>query len=168
MPQIHVAGRRYALRYPVPFMTVGEGARICAGKSSRWCWQITVCCQESRLAIGEARLLRTPHPTVAEVVLAALLGGLILNLMPCVVTGSGHEAGLYFAGRGKSRRQIRRQFTRIGSRNTGLVYGSGAIDDGAAFNQSGPWLGIQFQNPWFHWRHGASDADVQRQPVRAV
>lgn len=61
------------------------------------------------LRLAKPRLLRTPHPTVASGA-HGTAGWFDPQSDALCVTGSGHEAGLYFAGRGKSRRQIRRQF----------------------------------------------------------
>lgn len=79
----------------------------------------------------------------------ALLGGLILNLMPCVLPVLGMKLGSILLVEEKSRRQVRRQFL---ASVAGIVVSFMAL---AALmtvlrmtNQALGW-GIQFQSPWF-------------------
>ena len=64
----------------------------------------------------------------------ALIGGLILNIMPCVLPVLGMKLSSVISAKGLARRQIRTQF---------LASAAGKLS-----GQALGW-GIQFQNPWF-------------------
>lgn len=66
--------------------------------------------QESRLAIGDAPVVPNAAIPLWQVVLMALSGGLILNLMPCVLPVLGMKLGSILLVEEKSRLQVRRQF----------------------------------------------------------
>lgn len=83
------------------------------------------------------------------------------------VTGSGHEARLYFAGRGKSRHQIRRQFlASVAGILVSFMATALLMTVLRLTNQALGWDPVS--ESVVHWRHGTGDADVQRQPVRVV
>jgi suppressor for copper-sensitivity B len=148
MPQIHVEGE--TLRATVPVHGGwGEGAPDLRGKSVTLVLADNGVAQESRLTIGEAPVIENASLPLWQVVLMALLGGLILNLMPCVLPVLGMKLGSILLVEEKSRRQIRRQF---------LASVAGILVSFMALallmtvlrltNQALGW-GIQFQNPWF-------------------
>lgn len=91
-------------------MMAGEGAPDLRGKSVTLVLADNGVAQESRLAIGEAPAIDNASLPLWQVALMALLGGLILNLMPCVLPVLGMKLGSILLVEEKSRRQIRRQF----------------------------------------------------------
>ncbi|OQX33494.1 MAG: hypothetical protein B0D91_14285 [Oceanospirillales bacterium LUC14_002_19_P2] len=79
----------------------------------------------------------------------AFLGGLILNLMPCVVPVLGMKVSSLVMSSGQSQVQVRRQFL---SGAAGILFSFWLLAAGLltlkAFGAQIGW-GIQFQNPWF-------------------
>ena len=127
----------------------GEGAPDLRGKSLTLVLADNGVAQESRLVIGDAPAAESVELPLWQVVLMALLGGLILNLMPCVLPVLGMKLGSILLVEEKSRRQVRRQFL---ASVAGIVVSFLAL---AALmtvlrmtNQALGW-GIQFQSPWF-------------------
>src|SRR5690606_30724626 len=102
------------------------------------------------LTVGEPLTLSSAGGvTLWQAVLMALAGGLILNLMPCVLPVLGLKLGSILQVEQRDRRSVRAQF---------LASSAGIV---ASFlvlallmtalrltNQALGW-GIQFQNPWF-------------------
>ncbi|MCT4712232.1 thioredoxin family protein [Enterobacteriaceae bacterium H11S18] len=107
--------------------------------------------QQSTLEVKEAPVVPAPDQNFIlwQVVLFALLGGFILNLMPCVLPVLGMKLGSVLLVGQQDRKIIRRQF---------LASVAGIIASFMALallmtvlrltNQALGW-GIQFQNPWF-------------------
>lgn len=107
--------------------------------------------QQSTVKVTEAAAVPAPQdPFVLwQVVLFALLGGFILNLMPCVLPVLGMKLGSILLVGQQDRKIIRRQF---------LASVAGIIASFMALallmtilrltNQALGW-GIQFQSPWF-------------------
>ncbi|MCK5893840.1 MAG: thioredoxin family protein [Endozoicomonadaceae bacterium] len=79
----------------------------------------------------------------------ALLGGLILNLMPCVLPVLGMKLASLVMASGQSQSQVRRQFL---SSAAGILFSFWLLATGLlvlkAVGAQVGW-GIQFQNPWF-------------------
>ncbi|WP_045441487.1 protein-disulfide reductase DsbD family protein [Citrobacter sp. S-77] len=148
MPQIRIDGDTLLATVPV-HDSWGEGAPDLRGKLVTLVLADNGVAQESRLAIGDAPAADTAAPAMWKVVAMALLGGLILNLMPCVLPVLGMKLGSILLVEEKSRRQVRRQF---------LASVAGILVSFMALallmtvlrmtNQALGW-GIQFQNPWF-------------------
>jgi len=103
--------------------------------------------QASSLNIGKGTL--TPAFSLGWVLLMALAGGLILNVMPCVLPVLAMKLGTLMQTERQARRQIRRQFFASVS---GIVISFLALALMMTVlrlgNQALGW-GIQFQNPWF-------------------
>lgn len=148
MPQIRVEGE--TLRATVPVHdSWGEGAPNLRGKQLTLVLADNDVAQESRLAIGDAPVVQNAAIPLWQVVLMALSGGLILNLMPCVLPVLGMKLGSILLVEEKSRLQVRRQF---------LASVAGILVSFMALallmtvlrltNQALGW-GIQFQSPWF-------------------
>ncbi|MCS5448952.1 protein-disulfide reductase DsbD family protein [Enterobacter huaxiensis] len=103
--------------------------------------------QESSLTIGQSA--SAPTFSLGWVLLMALAGGLILNVMPCVLPVLAMKLGTLMQTERQARGQVRRQF---------LASVSGIVASFLALalmmtvlrlgNQALGW-GIQFQNPWF-------------------
>ena len=106
--------------------------------------------QQTTLTVGEPLAMSSSGGvTLWQAVLMALAGGLILNLMPCVLPVLGMKLGSILQVEQRDRRSVRKQF---------LASSAGIV---ASFlvlallmtalrlsNQALGW-GIQFQNPWF-------------------
>lgn len=148
MPQIRIDGDTLLATVPV-HDSWGEGAPDLRGKLVTLVLADNGVAQESRLAIGDAPAVDTAAPAMWQVAAMALLGGLILNLMPCVLPVLGMKLGSILLVEEKSRRQVRRQF---------LASVAGILVSFMALallmtvlrmtNQALGW-GIQFQSPWF-------------------
>lgn len=148
MPQIRIDGDTLLATVPV-HDSWGEGAPDLRGKLVTLVLADNGVAQESQLAIGDAPAVDTAAPAMWQVAAMALLGGLILNLMPCVLPVLGMKLGSILLVEEKSRRQVRRQF---------LASVAGILVSFMALallmtvlrmtNQALGW-GIQFQNPWF-------------------
>ena len=148
MPQIRIDGDTLLATVPV-HDSWGEGAPDLRGKLVTLVLADNGVAQESRLAIGDVPAADTAAPAMWQVVAMALLGGLILNLMPCVLPVLGMKLGSILLVEEKSRRQVRRQF---------LASVAGILVSFMALallmtvlrmtNQALGW-GIQFQSPWF-------------------
>lgn len=103
--------------------------------------------QESRVTVGEAAA--TPTFSLWWVALMALAGGLILNVMPCVLPVLAMKLGTIVQVQSTDRRSVRQQFIASG---LGIVVSFLALALMMTLlrlsNQALGW-GIQFQNPWF-------------------
>lgn len=104
--------------------------------------------QESRVTVGEALPGDAPL-SLAWILLMALAGGLILNVMPCVLPVLAMKLGSIVQASTTHRRVVRQQF---------MASAAGIVTSFLALalmmtvlrlsNQALGW-GIQFQNPWF-------------------
>ncbi|MGU3414678.1 protein-disulfide reductase DsbD family protein [Enterobacteriaceae bacterium C34A] len=104
--------------------------------------------QESRLSVGEASVADASL-SLGWVLLMALAGGLILNVMPCVLPVLAMKLGSIVQAQGADRRSVRQQFM---ASSAGIVTSFLALalmmTALRLSNQALGW-GIQFQNPWF-------------------
>jgi len=87
--------------------------------------------------------------TLWKIALAALAGGLILNLMPCVLPVLGMKLASLMTLANSSRRQTRLRFLATAA---GIIFSFmvlAAVITG--LRMTGSWIGwgFQFQNPWF-------------------
>lgn len=107
--------------------------------------------QESTASIGSAPPEVTDHDAFPlwRVVLMALAGGLILNVMPCVLPVLGMKLGSILLVQEKDRGLVRRQFLAsvVGIIASFMVLAL-LMTVLRLTNQALGW-GIQFQNPWF-------------------
>ena len=104
--------------------------------------------QESRVTVGEAQSSAAPL-SLGWILLMALAGGLILNVMPCVLPVLAMKLGSIVQASTTHRRVVRQQF---------MASAAGIVTSFLALalmmtalrlsNQALGW-GIQFQNPWF-------------------
>ncbi|ABZ77828.1 cytochrome c biogenesis protein transmembrane region [Shewanella halifaxensis HAW-EB4] len=97
----------------------------------------------------EATTIKSSQTSLLKMLLIALLGGLILNVMPCVLPVLGMKLSAVIAAPDLQRRQIRQQFI---ASALGILVSFWLL---AAFiftlkltGQAIGW-GVQFQNPWF-------------------
>lgn len=147
-PLIRVDGDR--LRATVPVRdSWGEGALNLRGKSLTLVLADDGVAQESRLTVGEAPEATHAGLPLWQVVLMALAGGVILNLMPCVLPVLGMKLGSILLVEEKNRQQIRRQFlASVGGILLSFMALALLMTVLRLSNQALGW-GIQFQNPWF-------------------
>ena len=125
----------------------GEAAPSLSGKQLSLVLADSGQAQESSLTIGQSA--SAPAFSLGWVLLMALAGGLILNVMPCVLPVLAMKLGTLMQTERQERGQVRRQF---------LASVSGIVASFLALalmmtvlrlgNQALGW-GIQFQNPWF-------------------
>lgn len=125
----------------------GEAAPNLSGKQLSLVLADSGQAQESSLTIGQSA--PAPAFSLGWVLLMALAGGLILNVMPCVLPVLAMKLGTLMQTERQGRCQVRRQF---------LASVSGIVASFLALalmmtvlrlgNQALGW-GIQFQNPWF-------------------
>lgn len=125
----------------------GEAAPNLSGKQLSLVLADSGQAQESSLTIGQSA--PAPAFSLGWVLLMALAGGLILNVMPCVLPVLAMKLGTLMQTERQGRGQVRRQF---------LASVSGIVASFLALalmmtvlrlgNQALGW-GIQFQNPWF-------------------
>jgi len=125
----------------------GEAAPNLSGKQLSLVLADSGQAQESSLTIGQSA--PAPAFSLGWVLLMALAGGLILNVMPCVLPVLAMKLGTLMQTERQARGQVRRQF---------LASVSGIVASFLALalmmtmlrlgNQALGW-GIQFQNPWF-------------------
>lgn len=125
----------------------GEAAPSLSGKQLSLVLADSGQAQESSLTIGQSA--PAPAFSLGWVLLMALAGGLILNVMPCVLPVLAMKLGTLMQTERQGRGQVRRQF---------LASVSGIVASFLALalmmtvlrlgNQALGW-GIQFQNPWF-------------------
>lgn len=104
--------------------------------------------QESRVTVGETQSSAAPL-SLGWILLMALAGGLILNVMPCVLPVLAMKLGSIVQASTTHRRVVRQQF---------MASAAGIVTSFLALalmmtalrlsNQALGW-GIQFQNPWF-------------------
>lgn len=126
----------------------GEAAPVLRGKTLSLVLADSGQAQESRVTVGEA--LRSEAPfSLGWILLMALAGGLILNVMPCVLPVLAMKLGSIVQASSTHRRVVRQQF---------MASAAGIVTSFLALalmmtalrlsNQALGW-GIQFQNPWF-------------------
>ncbi|RSB18434.1 protein-disulfide reductase DsbD domain-containing protein [Citrobacter farmeri] len=147
-PLIRVDGDRLRATVPVKD-SWGEGAPNLRGKSLTIVLADNGVAQESQLSVGDEPVADRAGLPFWQVVLMALVGGLILNLMPCVLPVLGMKLGSILLVEEKNRRQIRRQFlASVGGILLSFMALALLMTVLRLSNQALGW-GIQFQNPWF-------------------
>lgn len=125
----------------------GETAPDLSGKTLSLVLADSGQAQESSLLIGQGN--SATAPALGWVLLMALVGGLILNMMPCVLPVLAMKLGTLMQTEHQARGQVRRQFL---ASVCGIVMSFLALALMMTVlrlgNQALGW-GIQFQNPWF-------------------
>ncbi|HBU8851692.1 protein-disulfide reductase DsbD family protein [Citrobacter sp. Cs237] len=147
-PHIRVDGDTMRATVPV-HDSWGEGAPDLRGQPLTLVLADNEVAQESELTPGDAPAAVGGGLPLWQVVLMALAGGLILNLMPCVLPVLAMKLGSVLLVEDKSRRQVRRQFL---ASVVGILASFMALSLLMTIlrlsNQALGW-GIQFQNPLF-------------------
>lgn len=125
----------------------GEAAPNLSGKSLSLVLADSGQAQESTLVIGQGT--SAPAFSLGWVLLMALAGGLILNVMPCVLPVLAMKLGTLVQTERQARGQIRRQFiASVAGIVTSFLALALMMTVLRLGNQALGW-GIQFQNPWF-------------------
>ena len=147
-PLIRVDGDRLRATVPV-HDSWGEGAPNLRGKLLTLVLADNGVAQESQLSVGDEPVAERAGLPFWQVVLMALVGGLILNLMPCVLPVLGMKLGSILLVEEKNRQQIRRQFlASVGGILLSFMALALLMTVLRLSNHALGW-GIQFQNPWF-------------------
>ncbi len=148
-PQMQIDGKNLLASVPVTD-NWGEGAPDLTGQQVTLVIESGGLAQESTLTVaaGATKIAENVLP-LWQVTLMALAGGLILNLMPCVLPVLGMKLGSVLLVEEKNRQQIRCQF---------LMSVAGILTSFMALatlmtllrltNRALGW-GIQYQSPWF-------------------
>lgn len=105
--------------------------------------------QQTTMSVGATPVAPSAPEGTGKMVLFALLGGLILNLMPCVLPVMGMKLNSILQA-GSDRRAIRLRFlaTSAGILTSFMLLLAGMVTALKLAGASLGW-GIQFQNPWF-------------------
>ncbi|WP_325049077.1 cytochrome c biogenesis protein CcdA [Dongshaea marina] len=148
-PKLKVRGDELVARVPVTD-DFGDNTAQLHGRNISLVMVSDGISQESQVEVG-ASLFQEPATDMSlwHAILFALLGGFILNLMPCVLPVLGLKLGSVLQVTHRDRRQVQLQFL---ASSLGIISSFGIL---AGFmtllrltDQALGW-GIQFQNPWF-------------------
>ncbi len=147
-PNVQVNGDTLTATVPVTDEW-GDSAPDLQGKTLSLVLADNGLAQESTRVIGQASGLPSEGMSLWLVLSMALLGGLILNIMPCVLPVLAMKLGSVLQGDSAQRGEVRRQFL---ASVAGIVASFMALALMMTVlrlsNQALGW-GIQFQNPWF-------------------
>ena len=148
-PQITVKGDTLSARVAVTDEW-GEAAPDLRGKTLSLVVVDAGIAQQSSVVIGAQPLVTGGSPqTLWSVMLLALLGGLILNLMPCVLPVLAIKLSGLVQHQGQSRRQTRQQFL---ASSAGILFSFlllAALMTGLRLSGQALGWGIQFQSSGF-------------------
>jgi len=146
-PTYHIDGPTLTATLPVSDGW-GETAPDLRGKAISLVLADSGQAQESRVTVGESPASESTL-SLGWVLLMALAGGLILNVMPCVLPVLAMKLGTLVQTQSTDRRRVRQQFM---ASVVGIVTSFLALALMMTVlrlsNQALGW-GIQFQNPWF-------------------
>lgn len=147
-PRFTLSGSTLTARVPVSDEW-GDSAADITGKNLSLVLADNGLAQQITLPVGEGREQRAPVLPLWQMLLMALLGGFILNLMPCVLPVLGMKLGSIINTPQRDRRSVRLQF---------LASSAGIISSFMVLallmtvlrlgNHALGW-GIQFQSAWF-------------------
>ncbi|MBS0054833.1 protein-disulfide reductase DsbD domain-containing protein [Yersinia sp. Marseille-Q3913] len=147
-PIVSVQGNQLSVRVPATDGW-GEGTADLRGKLLTMVISDAGLAQETTLNIGSA--LRLPEPSTAFWlwILMALAGGLILNLMPCVLPVLAMKLGSILQTEQQTRRQVRWQFLASSAGIISSFWLLALLMTALRLGNHALGWGIQFQNPWF-------------------
>ncbi|MDD1783315.1 thioredoxin family protein [Enterovibrio sp. ZSDZ35] len=149
--------------YSVPTVSVDGNTVTATFKASSWMGTPELSGENINLTFIDKDFLAEQHVTVAagliskttpafsfgSAVIFALLGGLILNIMPCVLPVLGMKLSSVITAQGLDKKHIRRQFI---ASATGIVFSfwliAGLLIALKVTGNAVGW-GIQFQSPFF-------------------
>ncbi|WP_158783375.1 protein-disulfide reductase DsbD [Pantoea sp. BAV 3049] len=105
--------------------------------------------QQSELEIGAPLAAVTQGVALWQVMLIALAGGFILNLMPCVLPVLGMKLGSILQVEQRDKRSVRLQFVASSAGIISSFMALAVLMTGLRLSNHALGWGIQFQNPWF-------------------
>ncbi|MFM1502724.1 protein-disulfide reductase DsbD domain-containing protein [Yersinia enterocolitica] len=147
-PVVTVQGNQLSVQVPATDGW-GEGTGNLSGKSLTLVIADGGLAQEATMTIGPALTLPQSSSSFWSWILMALTGGLILNLMPCVLPVLAMKLGSILQTEHQTRRQVRWQFL---ASSAGIITSFWLLALLMTLlrlgNHALGW-GIQFQNPWF-------------------
>ena len=147
-PDVTIKGRQLQVRVPVTDQW-GEQAPDLRQRALSLVIADQGLAQQSTLKIGETLAFSPASQPLWQLLLLALAGGFILNLMPCVLPVLAIKLGTIMQMDGRDRRSVRLQFL---ASTCGILVSFMALALMMTLlrlgNHALGW-GIQFQNPWF-------------------
>ncbi|PKH21291.1 protein-disulfide reductase [Enterobacterales bacterium CwR94] len=147
-PVIQTQGERLEITVPASDEW-GETAPDLTGKTLSLVLVDNGIAQQSTVTLGGPLSLASQALPLWQIILMALAGGFILNLMPCVLPVLGMKLSSILHVEQRDRRSVRMQFL---ASTAGILVSFMALallmTVLRASNQALGW-GIQFQNPWF-------------------
>ncbi|EEQ10523.1 Membrane protein, suppressor for copper-sensitivity B [Yersinia mollaretii ATCC 43969] len=147
-PIVSVQGNQLSVRVPATDGW-GEGAADLRGKPLTMVITDAGLAQETTLTIGQALTLPESSTAFWPWVLMALAGGLILNLMPCVLPVLAMKLGSILHTEHQTRRQVRGQFLASSAGIISSFWLLALLMTALRLGNHALGWGIQFQNPWF-------------------
>lgn len=148
-PQINVDGAQLLARVPVSDGW-GDEAPDLRGKILTLVVGDGGIAQQVRLSIGEPLVANGGAAlSLWQAVLMALAGGVILNLMPCVLPVLGIKLGSILQVGQRDRRSVRLQFLASSFGIVASFMALALLMTLLRFGNHALGWGIQFQNPWF-------------------
>ncbi|WP_145590123.1 protein-disulfide reductase DsbD family protein [Yersinia aleksiciae] len=147
-PIVSVQGQQLSVRVPATDGW-GEGTADLRGKPLTMVITDAGLAQEATLTIGPALTLPASPSTFWSWILMALAGGLILNLMPCVLPVLAMKLGSILQTEHQTRRQVRWQFLASSAGIISSFWLLALLMTALRLGNHALGWGIQFQNPWF-------------------
>lgn len=147
-PIVSVQGNQLSVRVPATDGW-GEGAADLRGKPLTMVITDAGLAQETTLTIGQALALPESSTAFWPWVLMALAGGLILNLMPCVLPVLAMKLGSILHTENQTRHQVRGQFLASSAGIISSFWLLALLMTALRLGNHALGWGIQFQNPWF-------------------
>lgn len=147
-PIVSVQGQQLSVRVPATDGW-GEGTADLRGKPLTMVITDAGLAQEATLTIGPALTLPASPSAFWSWILMALAGGLILNLMPCVLPVLAMKLGSILQTEHQTRRQVRWQFLASSAGIISSFWLLALLMTALRLGNHALGWGIQFQNPWF-------------------
>lgn len=147
-PIVSVQGAQLSVRVPATDGW-GEGSADLNGKSLTMVITDEGLAQEATVTVGPALALPQSSTTFWSWVLMALVGGLILNLMPCVLPVLAMKLGSILQTEHQTRRQVRWQFLASSAGIVTSFWLLALLMSALRLGNHALGWGIQFQSPWF-------------------
>lgn len=147
-PIVSVQGAQLSVRVPATDGW-GEGSADLNGKSLTMVITDGGLAQEATVTVGPALALPQSSTTFWSWVLMALVGGLILNLMPCVLPVLAMKLGSILQTEHQTRRQVRWQFLASSAGIVTSFWLLALLMSALRLGNHALGWGIQFQSPWF-------------------
>ncbi|MGE4798818.1 protein-disulfide reductase DsbD family protein [Yersinia hibernica] len=147
-PIVTVQGNQLSVRVPATDGW-GESAGDLRGKPLTLVMTDAGLAQEATVTIGQALTLPQSSATFWSWALMALAGGLILNLMPCVLPVLAMKLSSILQTEQQTRRQVRWQFLASSAGIITSFWLLALLMTALRLGNHTLGWGIQFQNPWF-------------------